>query len=89
VVWSAGRIVRKRFTTSGGVLSAAWARFEEGGPEAVLCLLQPLALMLYTLEGEAQCVPLPAAFSTLWALPKGLMLTVRTEQALQVAMLPK
>ncbi|KAK9819154.1 hypothetical protein WJX81_007250 [Elliptochloris bilobata] len=73
VVWSAGRQLRRRFTTEAPVLQVAWCRFQDEGE--ALCLLQAGALSTYTLAGELQTVPLPPGFTTMWALPQGLLLT--------------
>ncbi|KAK9828929.1 hypothetical protein WJX72_002853 [[Myrmecia] bisecta] len=75
VIWSAGRMVRKRFTTDASVSRVAWCHFQDSGDEPVLCLLQPSVLTTYALDGELQTVPLPAHFTNMWALPEGLLLT--------------
>ncbi len=40
-------------------------------------MLQAGALAAYSPAGELQTVPLPAGFTAMWALPQGLLLTVR------------
>ena len=69
-------MLRKRLTTAAPVLNAAWCFFQNTGPDAILCLLHPGALSVYTQDGDSHIVPLPGHFSRLWPLPQGVLLTV-------------
>eukprot|EP00887_Chlorella_sp_A99_P005912 scaffold29.g5912.t1 len=75
VVWSSGGVLHKQLTTAAPVLKAAWCHFQNTGPDAILCLLHAAALSVYTRDGDAHVIPLPAAFTAMWPLPQGLLLT--------------
>lgn len=48
VVWSAGGVLRKQFSAGGPLLQACWAHFQNTGPDAILCLLQPGSLAVHS-----------------------------------------
>ncbi|BDA45310.1 probable anaphase-promoting complex subunit 1 at N-terminal half [Coccomyxa sp. Obi] len=75
VVWSAGRIVRRRFTLESPVLQVAWATFSGNEAGSTLCMLQNSALTTYTLSGQLQTVPVPAAVTSLHPILQGLLLS--------------
>ena len=58
-----------------GRAQVAWCGFQDEGE--ALVMLQAGALGAYSPAGELQTVPLPAGFTAMWALPQGLLLTVR------------
>lgn len=59
------------------LLQAAWCRFQNTGPDCILCLLQDAALAVHTQDGDAHLIPLPGRFTGMWPLPQGVLLTVR------------
>lgn len=59
------------------LLQAAWCRFQNTGPDRILCLLQDAALAVHTQDGDAHLIPLPGRFTGMWPLPQGVLLTVR------------
>jgi hypothetical protein len=69
-------VLRKQLTTQAPVLQAAWCYFQNTGSDAILCLLHPSLLSLYTVDGDYHTVPLPGHFTALWPLPQGVLLTV-------------
>lgn len=77
VAWMAGGVLRKQLTTPAPVLAAAWCHFQNTGPDPILCLLHSGSLGVYTQDGDCHAVPLPGAFTGLWPLPQGVLLTVR------------
>lgn len=77
VAWTAGGVLRKQLTTPAPVLAAAWCHFQNTGPDPILCLLHSGSLGVYTQDGDCHAVPLPGAFTGLWPLPQGVLLTVR------------
>ena len=74
-------MLRKQLAAPAPVLAAAWAFFQNTGPDAILCLLHSGALSVYTQDGDSHLVPLPGAFTAVWPLPQGVLLTVRAKQA--------
>ncbi len=78
VAWAAGGVLRKQLGGTGPVLRAAWCFFQNTGPEPVLCLLHHGALSVHTHGGDVHHIPLPGAFTALWPLPQGVLLTVRS-----------
>lgn len=76
VVWTAGGVLRKQLSAAAPVLTAAWCYFQNTGPDAILCLLHPAALSVYTQDGDSHIIPLPGNFTSLWPLPQGVLLTV-------------
>ncbi|PRW45626.1 anaphase-promoting complex subunit 1 isoform X2 [Chlorella sorokiniana] len=75
VAWTAGGVLRKQLTTPAPVLAAAWCHFQNTGPDPILCLLHSGSLGVYTQDGDSHAVPLPGAFTGLWPLPQGVLLT--------------
>lgn len=76
VVWTAGGVLRKQLSTTAPILKAAWCFFQNTGPDAILCLLHPGVLSVFTQDGDSHTIPLPGHFSGLWPLPQGVLLTV-------------
>ncbi|CAL8471094.1 g10636 [Coccomyxa elongata] len=75
VVWSAARVVRRRFTLDSPVLQVAWATFPNSEAQSTLCMLQNAVLTTYTLSGQLHTVPVPAAVTSLHPLLQGLLLS--------------
>ncbi|KAL4443950.1 hypothetical protein ABPG75_011687 [Micractinium tetrahymenae] len=80
VAWAAGGVLRKQLGAAGAVLRAAWCFFQNTGPEPILCLLHHGALSVHTQGGDWHAIPLPGAFTALWPLPQGVLLTGAPEQ---------
>lgn len=59
------------------VVQVAWATFPNSEAESTLCMLQNAVLTTYTLSGQLQTVPVPAAVTSLHPLLQGLLLSVR------------
>ena len=74
VIWSADRTVRKRFTATTDVLHAGWGSFADGG--RTLCVLQAAELTTVSDSGQVNTLPLAAAYTRVWSLPAGILLTV-------------
>ena len=76
VVWTSGGVLRKQLAVAAPVIKAAWCFFQNTGPDAILCLLHPASLSVFTQDGDSHVIPLPASFTGLWPLPQGVLLTV-------------
>ena len=64
------------YLTFCDALQAAWVHFAETGSHALLCMLQPTLLTIYSLGGELHSMPLACKFTQIWPLPRGLILAV-------------
>ncbi len=58
------------------VSKVAWAEFQDSGAGSTLCMLQQSLLTTYTLSGQLQTAPVPAAVTSLHPIPQGLLLNV-------------
>ena len=74
VIWSADRTVRKRFKATTDVLHAGWGSFADGG--RTLCVLHATELTTVSDRGQVNTLPLAAAYTRVWSLPVGILLTV-------------
>ncbi|GMH41655.1 hypothetical protein BSKO_09565 [Bryopsis sp. KO-2023] len=77
VIWSAGGVLRKKFSFDSTVHKACWCRFDCEEDERVLCVLEQNMVSVYRLSGELVTSPFSQKYFDMWPLPSGLILEGR------------
>ncbi len=69
------------------MLHAGWGSFADGG--RTLCVLQAAELTTVSDGGQVNTLPLAAAYTRVWSLPAGILLTVGCCHTADAGRVPK